>query len=116
MAKRLHKKKSSPVRIGEQAPKELRQHTKLVFEVVDSDSHDKVIVKRQRNLDECRLDTYFHRSWISQDEREAGIKFRGAYLRAVFNVRVSDDATSRFLNEAGGGDAEAAILARIASQ
>ncbi|MDD3289156.1 MAG: hypothetical protein PHX43_09205 [Alphaproteobacteria bacterium] len=116
MSKRQRKRKTQPIRLGELAPKELCQHNKIILEVVDRDPDGRAYIKRQRVLDECRLDSYLHRLFIDEREHEAGMKFRYAYVRVNFHIRVDDAAPNLFLNEVGGGNSEERMIAGIASE
>lgn len=91
MAKTRRKKKSLPARMGEQATMERRQHAGgVISEVVDRDLRGNPFMKRDRAVAECVLDAYLLRRVITLHEYEAGLKFRRAYLRAVYRVRVED--------------------------
>jgi hypothetical protein len=89
--RRRSKKKTLPARMGEEATMERRQHAGgVIAEVVDRDLRGNPYMKRDRAVAECVLDAYLFRRIITKREYEAGLKFRRAYLRAVFKVRVED--------------------------
>ena len=107
VSKRRHKKKSLPVRVGEMATKERRcQNGGVISEVIDRDLSGKVFMKRHRASCECVLDDLLRRLTISEPEYETGMKFRWAYLKHVFKVKVCDGGYNPFLNEGCNGDAE----------
>jgi hypothetical protein len=89
--KRKYKKKALPVRLGEQVTKERRRkHGGIKTEILGRDLRGKVIIRRQRAAAECTLDVYSIRQTITDEQYQAGLKFRIAYLRAVLRIRVSD--------------------------
>lgn len=89
--RRRGKKKTLPARMGEQATMERRQHAGgVIAEVVDRDLRGNPYMKRDRAVAECVLDAYLFRRLLTKREYDAGLKFRKAYLRAVYGVRVED--------------------------
>jgi hypothetical protein len=99
------------VRIGETPTQERRSHDGGVkAEIVDRDISDKVLIKRYRAVWECPLDTYLDRAAISPPEHRVGQKFRRAYFRAVFGIRVED------VGSGCEGDFEMSMLTPIYSQ
>lgn len=104
MAKR-RKRKNLPARTGEVAtPERQKQQGGVVSEVVDRDAHGNVYQRRHRAVAECMLDAYHYRGNLTEDEYQAGMKFRRAFLRAVFGLNVEDPASS------GEYDPEMAML------
>src|ERR1700733_188615 len=92
MSKRQRKKKTLSVRIGELATKERRsQNGGVTIEVIDRDASDKIYMKRHRAYAECVLDDCLRRGAVSEAEYEAGMKFRCAYLKYVFKIKISDN-------------------------
>ncbi len=104
------KRKSLPARSGEQAtPERHLQQGGVRTEVVDRDAYNRIIIKRQRATIECALDRYFLQEKLNENDYEAGMKFRRAYLRAVLKVKVDDSGAGSH------GDFEMATLIVIAS-
>ncbi len=73
-----------------------RQHQQggVKSEVVDRDLRGNVYQRRHRAVYECMLDSYHAQGNLTQSEYEAGMKFRRAYLRAVFRMAVEDEGDS----------------------
>ncbi len=72
-----------------------------------------IVLHRQEAKVECTLDGYKYRSMISDEQHQAGIMFRAAYLSAARFMKVADPT----LGPIDGNDAakgrEKATLARI---
>jgi hypothetical protein len=100
MAKR-RKNKTLPARQGELATMERqRQQGGVVSEVVDRDLRGNVYIKRHKARFECMLDSYRWHGNLTEAEYEAGMRFRRAYLRAVFRLTVDDpNSTSAYDHE-----------------
>jgi len=111
MKKPKNKKKATPIHLGESpTPERRQQNGGVVQEIMDREPNGKILIKRHRAKAECALDAYFLKGRITLAEYEAGMKFRVAYLRAVFRIQVED-------NGAGShGDPEMAFIAVPASE
>lgn len=104
-SKKKRPKRSLAAKKGILATKErCRQQGGIREEVVDRAASGGVLTKRHRACEECKLDAYFLRRYLTSAEYEAGIKFRIAYLRVVFRLKVDDGSSGSH------GDTEMALL------
>jgi hypothetical protein len=91
MAKRKHKKKLQPLRLGDGPTMERRQQLGgTEQEIVDRDYHGNILVLRYRAAYECMLDAYLLKGLIGKAAHEAGMRYRLAWLRVVERVKVED--------------------------
>lgn len=97
-------------------PKERLQHGKVITENIADDHVKRTGVKRLRETQECRIDTYYERGIIDDAEHEAGIKFRCSYVRVHFGLRVGNSVVNPQMGEIRTLGYEAMTLAGIASQ
>ena len=110
MATRRHKRKNIPVRVGEGPTPERRKQSRIVTEVIDRATDNKVLMCRYKVIGDTPLDAYLLRGKITQDEHRAGLKFRAAYLRAVLRIRAEDTGVGAH------GDPEMAFITPVHSE
>lgn len=91
MARRRHKKKPLPARIGEGATVERCHHQDgVVREIMDRDAGGGVLTVRSRARSECMLDSYAIRRLIAFRLHKTGMRCRMAWERAREGIAVTD--------------------------